>query len=224
MFHVKHRSSDSEPPPLAPAAFQSLTGVSDACLARLTAHLDLLKRWQRRINLVGRGSLDDPWRRHVLDSAQLSPLLPGPRPVVVDLGSGAGFPGLVLAIMGADADRAPQVHLVESDTRKAVFLREAVRLTGAPATVHACRIENLDLAGSDVAVARACAPLDRLLEYAAGVLKPGGVGLFLKGRTWRQELTDSRKNWNMTVKQTSSTSHPSGVVLQIGGIARRHDR
>ena len=145
---------------LTPEAFAAKAAVSRETCERLALHLDLLRRWQQRINLVGRSTLTDPWRRHMLDSAQLAPLLPE-RARVADLGSGAGFPGLVLAIV-----RGGPVHLIESDGRKAAFLCEAARVTDAPAEVHASRAEGLALA-VDVVVARACAPLDRLLSEMA---------------------------------------------------------
>src|SRR5918912_3476535 len=115
--------------PLTPEGFAELVPVSRETLDRLAAYLDLLRRWQRTINLVGAATLDDPWRRHLLDSAQLLRFLPEGVRRLVDLGSGAGLPGLALAILGV-----PEVHLIESDRRKAAFLREAARATGAAAT------------------------------------------------------------------------------------------
>src|SRR5687767_1366639 len=140
--------------PLAPEELGVALGLTRETLNRLAVHLDLLRRWQRAINLVGRSTLADPWRRHVLDSAQLYPHLAGQAGPVVDLGSGAGFPGLVLAILGA-----PDVHLIESDQRKAQFLREAARVTGTPVMVHARRIEDVAPFPASVVTARALAPL-----------------------------------------------------------------
>ena len=131
-----------------PEAFAAACDVSRETLARLELYAELLGRWNRAINLVGKRTLDDLWRRHFLDSAQLLPLLPpldGRPRVLADLGSGAGFPGRVLAILGAVL-----VHLVESDLKKATFLREVARATGAPASVHAARIESLDGLTADV--------------------------------------------------------------------------
>jgi 16S rRNA (guanine527-N7)-methyltransferase len=140
---------------MTPAEFAAETGVSRETLARLEAYAALLLAWNRRVNLVGRGTEEDLWRRHMLDSAQLHPLIPAGARTLVDLGSGAGFPGLVLAILGG-----PHVHLVESDQRKAVFLREAARVTGAAAMVHAIRIEAAPPLAADIVTARALAPLD----------------------------------------------------------------
>ena len=190
-----------------------MTGVSRETMGRLARHLDLLRRWQTRINLVGAATLADPWRRHMLDSAQLAPLIPeGAR--VADLGSGAGFPGLVLAIL-----RGGPVALIESDARKAAFLREAVRETGASAEVHNARAENLDLT-ADAVVARACAPLDRLLGLALPLLAPGGVCLFLKGARVEEEVETAHAHWRFTARRHRSRSAPDGVLLEVGGISR----
>ena len=189
-----------------------MADVSRETTDRLARHLDLLRRWQTRINLVGAATLSDPWRRHVLDSAQLAPLIPaGAR--LADLGSGAGFPGLVLAIL-----RGGPVHLIESDARKAAFLHEAVRATEAPAEVHNARAENLELR-ANVVTARACAPLDRLLGLALPLLAPGGICLFLKGARVEEELAVARQRWRMTVRRRRSRSAPEGVVLELGGLA-----
>lgn len=189
-----------------------MTGVSRETLARLARHLKLLARWQKRINLVGAATLADPWRRHVLDSAQLAPLVPaGAR--LADLGSGAGFPGLVLAIM-----RGGLVDLIESDARKAAFLAEAVRETAAPAAVHNARAESLALK-ADVVAARACAPLDRLLGLALPLLAPGGICLFLKGVRAEEEIEAARARWRMTVCRHPSLSAPEGVVLELRGVS-----
>ena len=190
-----------------------MTGVSRETLDRLASHLDLLRRWQKRINLVGTATLCDPWRRHMLDSAQLAPLVPaGAR--LADLGSGAGFPGLVLAIL-----RGGPVHLIESDARKAAFLREAVRITGAPAEVHNARAEQLDLK-ADIVAARACAPLDRLLGLALPLLAPGGLCLFLKGARVEEEVSEARTAWKMALRRRRSRSAPDGVVLEVSRLSR----
>ncbi len=189
-----------------------MTGVSRETLARLARYLELLGRWQRRINLVGPATLADPWRRHMLDSAQLAPLIPaGAR--LADLGSGAGFPGLVLAIM-----RGGPVDLIESDARKAAFLAEAARATEAAARVHNARAESLALK-ADVVTARACAPLDRLLGLAQPLLAPGGVCLFLKGARAGEELETARARWRMTVRRHPSLSCADGALLELRELA-----
>lgn len=205
--------------PLSAEELAQKLDVSRETVDRLGVHLGLLERWQRAVNLVGPGVLDDPWRRLVLDSAQLAPHLPPDAGGLVDLGSGAGFPGMVLAIMGVRG-----VHLVESDRRKAVFLREVARETGAPVEIHVARIE--DMAGwpSDVVTARALAPLPRLLGLAARFLGPATTCLFLKGRNVGRELTEARKTWHMVAHMMPSLSEPTGVVLQLQEVRRARDR
>ena len=129
----------------------------------------LLEKWRTKINLVGRGSLDNPWYRHILDSAQLGPLLPPGTRSIADIGSGAGFPGLVLALIDLPGD--PDVHIIESNQRKCAFLREVNRATGAGAVIHHCRIENLSSLKVNVATARGVAPLTKLLQFSVPVLK-----------------------------------------------------
>jgi 16S rRNA (guanine527-N7)-methyltransferase len=205
--------------PLSREAFADQLCVPRETLDKLTLHLDLLRRWQRAINLVGPATLDDPWRRHVLDSAQLAAYLPAGATSLVDLGSGAGFPGMVLALLGA-----PGVHLIESDRRKAQFLRETARATGARVTVHAERIEALPSWPADVITARALAPLPRLLEHAEVFLGSDSVCLFPKGKSVRRELTNARKSWHMVSEMLPSLAQPTGVVLRLRGVRRARDR
>jgi len=209
-FHVKQL-------PLAPQELGELHGITPDAVERLEVFVELLIRWQRRINLVSRASLADPWRRHVLDSAQLHPHVPVAARTLVDFGSGAGFPGLVLAILGG-----PQVHLVESNQRKCAFLSEANRLTEAGAVIHNTRIESLEFLDADVVTARACTCLDQLLALARPVLGRQGRCLFLKGRTVDEELTESRKQWTMKVNQITSASDSSGAILIVEDISGHH--
>ena len=203
-------------PPYTAAAFAEATGVSRETLARLEGYAALLVKWQKAINLVAPDSLPDLWRRHMLDSAALFPLIPATARVLVDLGSGAGFPGLVLAIMGV-----PEVHLVESDTRKCAFLSEGARLF-APGrvTVHRARIEAAPAIAADVVTARALADLPKLLAYAAPFLAPDGICLFPKGRRVEDELTLAKQTWTMAVERVANPADPSGIILRIKGLAR----
>ena len=165
---------------------------------------------------MAKESLADLWRRHMLDSAALWPLIPAGAKCLADLGSGAGFPGLVLAIMGM-----PEVHLIESDARKCAFLAEAARLYApGPVIVHNGRIEALSAFAVDVVTARALADLDSLLGYAARFLKPDGVCLFLKGRRAEGELTLAGQRWRMTVERFPNLADSSGIVLKIKGLHR----
>ena len=211
VFHVKQI--------LTPMAFQEMARVNRDQMDRLASFLILLQKWQGRINLVGPQTMLDPWKRHFLDSAQLAPLLPEGRPKVVDLGSGGGFPGMVLAML-SKAD----VHLVESDGRKCVFLREVARLTDTDVTIHNDRIESLPPLKANIVTARALAPMDHLMDLAQPVLEPGGTCLFLKGRAAESELTASKKNWKMRVRRIPSRSDPKGVILKLDQINRRDER
>jgi 16S rRNA (guanine527-N7)-methyltransferase len=200
---------------LGPEGFAERFPVSRETLSRLEAYADLLIRWSARINLVGRDTLTDLWRRHLLDSAQLRPLVPHTARHLADLGSGAGFPGLVLAILGV-----PGVELVEADTRRCAFLREAVRITEAAVTIRPCRIEAVPPHPVDVVTARACAPLDRLLDLARPFLAPDTVCLFPKGERVEEELTLARKRWTMNVSVEPSLSDRRGVILRLQQVVR----
>jgi 16S rRNA (guanine527-N7)-methyltransferase len=197
-----------------PSELRNETHVSRETLDRLTAYVNLLAEWNQRINLVAPSTIADAWRRHILDSAQLAPLIPSGTQTIVDLGSGAGFPGLVLAItLGG-----PRVHLVESTQKKCRFLEAVVAATGANAEVHAVRAEDMRLK-ADVVTARAVAPLDRLLALAYPFFRPGTVGLFLKGKALNDELTPATKSWTLAATPIPSRSDPSGFVLRVTGLA-----
>lgn len=198
-----------------------LLGVSRETSERLDAYAGLLRKWQERINLVSASTLADLWRRHMVDSGQLFRHLPPATRAVVDFGSGAGFPGLVLAAMGV-----PQVHLVESDSRKCAFLREAARIMAVPVVIHNRRIEQVTPFVVDVVTSRALAPLSELLSYAEPFLShPGdnvdtGECLFLKGRTAEDELTAASKEWNMAIERLPSLSDPEGHILRLSEVTR----
>lgn len=216
---------------MSPDEFAQAADVSRETLAHLIVYNELLQKWQRRINLVGPATLGDAWNRHFLDSAQLFPLiaaaLKGRRGLAVlyDLGSGAGFPGLVLALMAAGAPPPLEVHLVESDQRKAAFLGEVCRATGLArrVTIHATRINALPrerLPRADIVTARALAPLAELLEFAAPLLAPDAIGLFLKGAKAGDELTQAGKHWKMRLERLPSRTDPSGTILRVADLAR----
>lgn len=197
-----------------------LAGVPRETLDRLEIYAERLIRWQGAINLVGPATLPELWRRHMLDSAQLLPLIgPAAGRRLVDLGSGAGFPGLVLAAL-TDLD----VHLVESDTRKAIFLRETARAMGITVTVHAERIERLQALGAELVSARALAPLDKLLEMAIPLARPDAVFWFLKGAQAEAEIAAARTRWTMQVVCHRSMTDEGGVILEAKGLSRVQDR
>ena len=206
---------------MTPTEFQRQTGVSHDTLDRLKRYADLLSKWNTRINLVARGSLDALAGASCVTGALVDAAVKeridasAGAPVILDLGSGAGFPGLVLGIMGAGS-----LHLVEADQRKAAFLREVSRETEAGARVHSCRIEALDPFPVDVVTARALAPLPRLLDYAMPYLTPSArtrrpLGLFLKGASVAQELTDARERWHIDIETRPSATDPDGVILSL---------
>jgi 16S rRNA (guanine527-N7)-methyltransferase len=201
---------------LSESGFAKIANVPRETMARLEAYVGLLTVWNRRINLVGANTMGDVWRRHILDSAQLFPLLPDQTRVVADLGSGAGLPGLVLAILGV-----AEVHLIESDQRKAAFLREAKRVAMADnVTIHARRAEKMGPFKADAVVARAVAPLNQLLYIAEPFLAAHSRCLFLKGKAAETELTEARKTWRMTAETLPSRADPAGIVLLLGDVSR----
>jgi 16S rRNA (guanine527-N7)-methyltransferase len=209
------------PVPLSPDEFAALTGVSQATLARLQAYAGLLTTWSGRINLVASSTLADPWRRHFLDSAQLYPLIPNPlssagAPTLIDLGSGAGFPGLVLAIMGTEG-----VELVESDARKCAFLREAARVAGATVTIRNARIEAVPARPATAITARGCASLDRLLSYSQRFIGPDTVCLFAKGEQAGHEVVVAAQAWDFDVTSHPSRTDPRGVILCLSRVRPR---
>jgi 16S rRNA (guanine527-N7)-methyltransferase len=188
--------------------------VSRETEEKLHLFADLLIAWNARINLVSRADLPKLWSRHIADSLQLVRLVPEAVDSAIDLGSGAGFPGLVLAV----ATGIP-FHLIEADQRKAAFLREAARVTGAAVTVHATRIEAATCPPAALVTARALAPLTQLLPMAARLLRPGGVCLFPKGQSAEREIAEVQGAWTMRVERHISQIDHSGVILRISEIA-----
>ena len=196
-------------------AVKAALSASATQMADLEAFRALLAEWSRAMNLVGPTALAQFWPRHVYDSAQLLALAPRAR-VWADVGAGAGFPGLVLAILLKDTPGA-KVHLVESMAKRCRFLQAAVDALALPAEVHNTRAEDLSLV-VDVVTARACAPLVRLLGYTRPYLEAGAVGLFLKGQHIVSELTEAAKYWKFEAQLTASLSHTEGRILQVKGL------
>ena len=184
--------------------------------ARLAAYRDLLLRWNTRINLISAETANEIDLRHIADCAQLQPLLPQDGPIA-DLGSGAGLPGLVLAILEPERE----IHLVESDKRKAAFLVEASAQLKLPMVrMHACRAENAKLPPISAITARALAPLMVLLPYAVDFLAPSGVAVFPKGKTAEKELTEAAQGWHFTCERFPSTTNPEATILRLSNIHR----
>ncbi|MGH6805057.1 MAG: 16S rRNA (guanine(527)-N(7))-methyltransferase RsmG [Methyloceanibacter sp.] len=200
---------------MTPGEFAAHCAVSRETLATLELYSGLLRKWQKRVNLVSRDSLQDLWRRHFLDSAQLYPLLPQGARTLLDLGSGAGFPGLVLAVMGV-----PKVHLVEADRRKCIFLREAARVMNAKVEIHCGRIEKLKPWPVDVITARAVAPLGRFLDLVEPFLEATTCCIVLKGASAERELAEARRLWNISARMAPSKSDPSGRIVVLSSVTR----
>lgn len=195
-------------------------GVSRETEARLDAFVALLGRWSGAINLVSRATLAEVWTRHILDSGQLFALAPAGARHWADLGSGAGFPGLVIAILAAETAPDLLVTLVESDQRKAAFLGTVARETGLSPRIEARRIEEVPPLGADVLSARALAPLPQLLAHAERHLAPGGLALFPKGAGHAAEIAESLERWRFSVQKHPSRTDPEAVILAIGEIER----
>jgi 16S rRNA (guanine527-N7)-methyltransferase len=195
-----------------PEEFAAATGVSRETLARLKRYAGLLQDWNNRHNLVSAGSLADLWRRHMWDSAQLTPLVPESARNLADLGSGAGFPGLVLAEL---LRRRVTVTLNEATAKKCAFLAEVAKVLDLPVTIHNRRMEDAPVQAFDVVTARACAPLPKLLSYAQHFIGPNSVCLFPKGQNVGSELTEAHKSWRMKARQIPSLTDPSGVILEL---------
>jgi 16S rRNA (guanine527-N7)-methyltransferase len=201
----------------------ALTPVSRETAIRLDRLVALLLRWQSKTNLIAPSTIPELWTRHVADSLQLLAPVPDAR-IWLDLGSGAGFPGLVLACALADQPGS-MVHLVESNAKKAAFLREAIRVTRAPAMVEPVRIE--DFARNqelkvDVVTARALAPLDRLLQLAYPWIERGAQGLFLKGQDVEAELTKASKYWTIAASLVASKTSLDSRIVVVRSLERRH--
>ncbi|HEX2510319.1 MAG TPA: 16S rRNA (guanine(527)-N(7))-methyltransferase RsmG [Microvirga sp.] len=206
-----------------PAKALAAFDVSRETCARLEILVAELKRWQKVQNLVGPATLAEVWTRHVADSLQLLDLAPNAK-TWLDLGSGAGFPGLVLAIAGKE--RGLAVHLVESNRRKCAFLREAARLAGVSVTVHPVRLETVIPAfvgRADVVSARALAPLAQLIAWTEPLLKTGTTGLFPKGREALPELTESRKSETFAADILPSRTDSEARIIRITHQARADD-
>lgn len=202
-------------PPI-PKDFHKGAGVSRETCEGLKAYVSTIAKWSPRINLVSKNSLSEIWSRHIADSLQLLPLLPESSRKVADMGSGGGFPGLVLAIASKTAN--PERHFVflESDQRKGIFLQKIIDDLRLNAHVEAKRIEQVDPLNADVVTARALADIDRLLDYSERHRSADGICLFLKGRNVDQELTLARQSWQVEYDLVPSKTDPDGVVVKIG--------
>jgi 16S rRNA (guanine527-N7)-methyltransferase len=209
VFHVKR-------PELLLAADDRRGATAAAVSDRLQTFVSLLIRWNPTIRLVSTQDSGDLWTRHIEDALQLAPLMPPGVTQAIDLGSGGGLPGLVLAIAtGVSFD------LIEADKRKAAFLREAVLATEAPVTIHACRIEDAALAPSELVTARALASLPHLLDLAKPLLAADGICLFPKGERGAAEIAEAEKHWSFSLETLPSRTAPAATILRISHLTQR---
>ena len=201
-----------------PEQFAELTGVSRETLSRLKTYVAMLEDWSARHNLVSRATLADVWQRHLWDSAQIVDLIPVGTKSIIDLGTGAGFPGLVIAELLRD--RHPRIALYEATRKKCAFLDAVAQRLDLKVEVRCARIEGAVREPFDIVTARALAPLSELLSYAVRFFGRGTFGLVFKGQNVDAELTEAHKSWKMTVKKHPSRSDARGVIVEIRELAR----
>lgn len=200
----------------------NIPGVSRETLEKLQIYADLLVKWQKSINLVSNSTLEDMWRRHFLDSVQLYPLF---EPInsskslrdrkILDIGSGAGFPGLVLSILGLG-----QCHMVESNAKKCAFMNQVIRAVECDAVVHGERVEEMSPFPVNYITSRACASLDKLFDLGQNFLGEDTRCIFLKGQLADEEIRAAKVNWSFGVEKFTSQTDPSGMVLRISQVRR----
>lgn len=198
--------------------FPGLGDVSRETYDRLTALLSLLQKWNPAINLVSRATVQQAWDRHIADSAQIYPLAPPGFRHWADLGSGGGFPGLVIAAIAAEKNPDAHITLVDADQRKATFLRHVCSALKLSATVRSERIETLAPLAADVLSARALAPMDVLLGFARRHLLPSGLALLMKGEAWVAEVDEARRQWIFDLHTVPSVTDPRAVICVVKDI------
>ncbi len=203
-----------------PDHIQTKLNVSRETLTRLETLADLLVKWNPRINLVSKSTIDDLWTRHILDSVQVLRSAPATVEHWVDIGSGGGFPGLVIALMSAEPEAPEKVTLIESDQRKCAFLRTVLRETGVSATVVTERIEKAVPQNADVLSARALADLSLLCGFGERHLSASGAAVFPKGARWEKELQSAQESWSFDCEVVKSITDPEAVILKIGELKR----
>lgn len=194
--------------------------VSRETTDKLRAFEGLVKKWTTRINLVSPASVPNLWNRHIVDSAQVAAIAPHAG-TWTDLGSGGGFPGIVVAIISAGAGHETTFDLVESDTRKSVFLKTVARQLELPVMVHAVRLQDVALQPADVVSARALSPLTDLLSHCDHLLRRDGVAIFPKGNKWRDEVEDARQQWSFDLDVVQSITDSNSAILKVSSIQRR---
>lgn len=196
--------------------------ISEQTMDRLRAFVELVKKWNPRINLVSRTTLDDIWMRHIVDSAQLFALAPTETRLWGDIGSGGGFPGVVLAILSGQEHPDSRHFLVESDLRKASFLMEAMRVCGCNGAVYSDRAEKIRPLKAQVMTARALAPLPDLIPMVQRHLGPSGCAILPKGASFDTEIAQARQTWDFNLEVNVSRTDPSARVLSLSGLVLKH--
>lgn len=204
---------------MIPVKILETLNVSRETMERLKIFEQVIRKWNPKINLVSKSSLEHLWTRHIADSIQVFRCIDAPRHWV-DVGSGGGFPGLISAILAADEAPDTKVTLIESDQRKSAFLRTAARECGVKTTILTSRIEQTPPQDADVLSARALADLTMLLEFAERHLNQKGVALFPKGESWKKEVDNARQRWRFDAEPVKSLTEQEAVILKIEGVAR----
>ena len=200
--------------------FWDAFNVSRETMEKLDKYASLLEKWNPAINLVSKSTISMLWQRHFHDSAQIYRFRMENTQHWVDLGSGGGFPALVLSILALEYNPSDKFTLVESDVRKAAFLQTVIRELALNAVVIAERIEKISPTNADILTARALSSLDKLLEHAKVHLNPNGIAVFPKGDSYRKEIEDAFGRWNFELEEFTSKTNPNGAILKIGGIKR----
>ncbi|MCF6215202.1 MAG: 16S rRNA (guanine(527)-N(7))-methyltransferase RsmG [Emcibacter sp.] len=209
-------SPDITPERFTEKIFAQKTGVSRETMANIHIYASLLTKWQKKINLVSQSTMPDLWLRHFYDSFQLKARLAGlnaEKTKILDIGSGAGFPGLLLSMLGLG-----EFHMVESNNKKCAFMRQVIRETNCNAVIHNERIENIRPFHVDYIISRACAPLNKLLDLARNFIHDDTVCLFLKGQTAEEEIADARRCWAFEVEKFTSISQDRAMLLKVSHI------
>ena len=191
-------------------------GVSRETFERLKIYQELLLKWQAKINLIGPDTVSDSWNRHFVDSLQILPYIDDKNAVAVDMGTGAGFPGMVMAIAGM-----ANVHLIESDTKKIIFLKEVARLTHTDVSIHHMRIEEATIDNVKLIFSRACSSLSQLLSYSQNYVSRETKCLFHKGKNYSKELLDSQSDWLFDYSVYPSITDAQGSILQVTNLRMR---
>jgi 16S rRNA (guanine527-N7)-methyltransferase len=190
--------------------------VSHETVERLSLYHDLLLKWQTKVNLVGPDTIGEAWQRHFLDSLQLLNILPTLKCRMLDFGTGAGFPGMILAIAGVS-----DMHLVESDAKKITFLKEVARITKTNVSIHHGRIEQQNFSDVNVILSRACSALEKLFVFSSPFVSHGTTCLFHKGKNYSTELEDANEQWDFDSTVIPSVTDAQGVILKISNLRKR---